>query len=72
MLICPAISDTDPIRYRHPSPGGQFSGNILSEAMRTPAYRLRKMPIRSSPPAALMPANPDLLKPWCRKQDLNL
>ena len=35
MLICPAIGDTDPIRYRSPSPGGQLFGNILSEAMRT-------------------------------------
>ena len=34
MLICPAIGDTDPIRCRAPSPGGQFSGNIISEAMR--------------------------------------
>jgi hypothetical protein len=34
MLICLAIGDTDPIRYRNPSPGGHFSGHILSEAMR--------------------------------------
>jgi hypothetical protein len=34
MLICPAIGDTDPIRYRRPTPGGQFSGNIFDEAMR--------------------------------------
>jgi hypothetical protein len=34
MLICPAIGDTDPIRYRCPTPGGQFSGNIFDEAMR--------------------------------------
>ncbi|MFH0300757.1 alkaline phosphatase, partial [Bradyrhizobium sp. 31Argb] len=27
--------DTDPIRYRRPNPDGQFSGNILGEAMRT-------------------------------------
>src|SRR6266566_9177375 len=34
MLIRPAIGDTDPIRYRRPTPDGQFSGNILDEAMR--------------------------------------
>ena len=34
MLIRPAIGDTDPIRCRRPSPDGQFSGNILDEAMR--------------------------------------
>jgi hypothetical protein len=34
MLIRPAIGDTDPIRYRRPNPDGQFSGNILDEAMR--------------------------------------
>src|ERR1700690_2820608 len=34
MLIRPAIGDTDPIRYRRPTPDGQFSGNILGEAMR--------------------------------------
>jgi len=34
MLIRPAIGDTDPIRYRHPTPDGQFSGNIIDEAMR--------------------------------------
>jgi len=36
MLIRPAIGDTDPIRYRRPTPDGQFSGNILDEAMRQP------------------------------------
>ena len=36
MLICLAIGDTDPIRYRSPSPGHQFSGNIIDEAMRKP------------------------------------
>src|SRR5258706_3105140 len=35
MLIRPAIGDTDPIRYRRPTPDGQFSGNILDEAMRS-------------------------------------
>jgi hypothetical protein len=35
MLIRPAIGDTDPIRYRHPTPDDQFSGNILDEAMRS-------------------------------------
>jgi len=46
MLIRPAIDDTDPIRYRRPTPDGQFSGNIIDEAMRpfrrptlTPAQR---------------------------------
>jgi hypothetical protein len=34
MLIRPAIGDTDPIRYRRPNADGQFSGNILDEAMR--------------------------------------
>jgi hypothetical protein len=34
MLIRPAIDDTDPIRYRRPTPDGQFSGNIIDEAMR--------------------------------------
>jgi hypothetical protein len=34
MLIRPAIGDTDPIRYRRPTPDGQFSGNIIDEAMR--------------------------------------
>jgi hypothetical protein len=38
MLIRPAIGDTDPIRYRRPTPDGQFSGNIIDEAMR-PACR---------------------------------
>jgi hypothetical protein len=37
MLIRPAIGDTDPIRYRRPNPDGQFSGNILDEAMREAA-----------------------------------
>jgi hypothetical protein len=36
MLIRPAIGDTDPIRYRRPTPDGQFSGNIIDEAMRMP------------------------------------
>jgi hypothetical protein len=35
MLIRPAIGDTDPIRHRRPTPDGQFSGNILDEAMRS-------------------------------------
>jgi hypothetical protein len=34
MLICPAIRGTDPMRYRRPTPDGQFSGNIFDEAMR--------------------------------------
>lgn len=37
MLIHPAIGDTDPIRHRRPNPDGQFSGNILDEAMRSDA-----------------------------------
>jgi hypothetical protein len=36
MLIRPAIGDTDPIRYRRHTPDGQFSGNIIDEAMRPP------------------------------------
>ncbi|WMT72709.1 hypothetical protein [Bradyrhizobium sp. Ash2021] len=39
MLIRPAIGDTDPIRYRRPNPDGQFSGNIIDEAMRPFAAR---------------------------------
>jgi hypothetical protein len=39
MLIRPAIGDTDPIRYRRPTPDGQFSGNIIDEAMRIPVTR---------------------------------
>ena len=39
MLIRPAIGDTDPIRYRRPTPDGQFSGNILDEAMRPSTAR---------------------------------
>jgi hypothetical protein len=34
MLIRPVIGDTDPIRSRRPTPDGQFSGNIIDEAMR--------------------------------------
>jgi hypothetical protein len=45
MLIRPAIGDTDPIRYRRPTPDGQFSGNILDEAMR-PSRRPRLTPVR--------------------------
>jgi hypothetical protein len=37
MLIRPAIGDTDPIRYRRPTPDGQFSGNTIDEAMRAVA-----------------------------------
>jgi hypothetical protein len=39
MLIRPAIGDTDPIRYRRPTPDGQFSGNIIDEAMRPSTAR---------------------------------
>jgi hypothetical protein len=39
MLIRPAIDDTDPIRYRRPTPDGQFSGNIIDEAMRPSVAR---------------------------------
>ena len=50
MLIRPAIDDTDPIRYRRPTPDGQFSGNILDEAMRTgTAGTVDKLP--PQPPA---------------------
>jgi hypothetical protein len=38
MLIRPAIGDTDPIRYRRPTPDGQFSGNIIDEAMRPRSF----------------------------------
>jgi hypothetical protein len=40
MLIRPAIGDTDPIRYRRPTPDDQFSGNILDEAMRAMRPRI--------------------------------
>jgi len=47
MLIRPAIGDTDPIRYRRPNPDGQFSGNILDEAMRREhARRVRRLHIQ--------------------------
>jgi hypothetical protein len=55
MLICPAIGDTDPIRYHHPTPDGQFSGNIFDEAMRPPKARTSAKPsgatLRCAPPA---------------------
>jgi len=41
MLIRPAIGDTDPIRYRRPNADGQFSGNILDEAMRSDAISVQ-------------------------------
>lgn len=43
MLIRPAIGDTDPIRYRRPNPDGQFSGNILGEAMRPPHWSKQEL-----------------------------
>src|SRR5260221_7283404 len=50
MLIRPAIGDTDPIRYRRPTPDGQFSGNILDEAMRpTDARSIKHLGCRSGP-----------------------
>jgi hypothetical protein len=39
MLIRLVIGDTDPIRSRRPTPDGQFSGNIIDEAMRMAAFR---------------------------------
>jgi hypothetical protein len=44
MLIRPAIGDTDPIRYRRPTPDGQFSGNIIDEAMRGQYCKPNDMP----------------------------
>jgi hypothetical protein len=41
MLIRPAIGDTDPIRYRRPTPDGQFSGNIIDEAMRSDSLLMK-------------------------------
>jgi hypothetical protein len=41
MLIRPAIDDTDPIRYRRPTPDGQFSGNIIDEAMRSDSHPMK-------------------------------
>src|SRR5216684_9213776 len=51
MLIRPAIGDTDPIRYRRPTPDDQFSGNILDEAMRPVKFasRLTNAGIRREP-----------------------
>ncbi|MFM9845657.1 MAG: hypothetical protein ACKVP3_00670, partial [Hyphomicrobiaceae bacterium] len=49
MLICPAIGDTDPIRYRRPTPDGQFSGTIFDEAMR-PASKPSAAALRSAAP----------------------
>jgi hypothetical protein len=49
MLIRPAIDDTDPIRYRRPTPDGQFSGNIIDEAMRPPYCRGGKFGSRLTP-----------------------
>jgi hypothetical protein len=50
MLIRPAIGDTDPIRYRRHTPDGQFSGNIIDEAMRgqnsEPRHTLRRAVVR--------------------------
>ncbi|MDB5611591.1 MAG: hypothetical protein JWP25_8491, partial [Bradyrhizobium sp.] len=55
----PAIGDTDPIRYRRPTPDGQFSGNIIDEAMRPFERRVltaalvsseRKLDCTSAPP----------------------
>ncbi|MFH0301894.1 hypothetical protein AAFX91_32780, partial [Bradyrhizobium sp. 31Argb] len=44
---------TDPIRYRRPNPDGQFSGNILGEAMRV---------LRGAPVSVLTAAKPRLGK----------
>jgi hypothetical protein len=43
MLIRPAIGDTDPIRYRRPTPDDQFSGNILDEAMRIANRNVKRL-----------------------------
>ena len=48
MLICPAIGDTDPIRYHRPTPDGQFSGNIFYEAMRPLVDGVERVGDRSS------------------------
>jgi hypothetical protein len=49
MLIRPAIGDTDPIRYRRPTPDGQFSGNIIDEAMRPSiAWQINSLARRSA------------------------
>jgi hypothetical protein len=49
MLIRPAIGDTDPIRYRRPTPDDQFSGNILDEAMRPlTAWQINSLARRSA------------------------
>jgi ISXO2-like transposase domain len=39
MLILSAMDAIDPIRWRRPTPGGQFSGNIYAEAMRVKIAR---------------------------------
>jgi hypothetical protein len=48
MLIRPAIGDTDPIRYRRHTPDGQFSGNIIDEAMRPFERRVLVVALASS------------------------
>jgi hypothetical protein len=67
MLICPAIGDTDPIRYHRPTPDGQFSGNIFDEAMR---------PLIGAQSRPLSLTAIDLLKSWIainwsERRDLN-
>lgn len=52
MLIRPAIGDTDPIRYRRPNPDGQFSGNILDEAMRGAIFHVARQLLQKVPSAA--------------------
>jgi hypothetical protein len=53
MLIRPAIGDTDPIRYRRPTPDGQFSGNIIDEAMRPGGVNIAGRMTPRWPPAPL-------------------
>jgi hypothetical protein len=49
MLIRPVIGDTDPIRSRRPTPDGQFSGNIIDEAMRPSiAWKINGLACRSA------------------------
>jgi hypothetical protein len=59
MLIRPAIDDTDPIRYRRPTPDGQFSGNIIDEAMRPLVRRGLVVALVSSELAGIFGANRD-------------
>jgi hypothetical protein len=74
MLIRPAIGDTDPIRYRRPTPDGQFSGNIIDEAMRPATARwINRLACRSAsgPHAGSQLLVKCALRPICTPQLLS-